>query len=44
LKQRLRYCWKVLTSGKAYNDQIILSENSMNELMDFNKQTNKSLD
>jgi len=43
-KQRFRYCWKVLTSGKAFNDQMVLSEQSMNELAEFNKQTNKLLD
>jgi len=26
LWQRLRYCWKILTTGQGYSDQVILDE------------------
>ena len=35
LKERLRYCWNVLTKGKAFNDEIILNQESADRLIDF---------
>lgn len=34
-KERLRYCWIVLTKGKAFNDEVILGQDAVDELIDF---------
>ena len=34
-KERLRYCWVVLTKGKAFNDELILNQESVDKLIDF---------
>jgi len=34
-KSRIRYCWHTLTKGKAFNDELLLSEKSVEELIDF---------
>ena len=34
-RERIRYCWSALTKGKAFNDEIILSEESAQVLVDF---------
>ncbi len=33
-RERIRYCWRVLTKGKAFEDEVILSQASVNELID----------
>ena len=35
LKSRIRYCWHTLTKGKAFNDEVLLSQDSVEELIDF---------
>ena len=35
LKERLRYSWEVLRKGKAFNDELILSENQATKLENF---------
>ena len=32
---RLRYIWKILTTGIPYTDQIILNKEGVNQLKDF---------
>ena len=34
-KQRLRFAWKLITSGKIYGDQMMLSRKSAKELQKF---------
>jgi len=34
-KERLRYCWNVLVKGKAFNDELILNQQSVDRLIDF---------
>ena len=34
-KERFRYCLNVLTKGKAFNDEIILKQEEVDELIDF---------
>ena len=34
-KDRLRYCWQVLTKGKAFNDELILNQESTDKLVSF---------
>lgn len=34
-KERLRYCWEVVTKGKAFNDEIMLNQSSVDELINF---------
>ena len=31
----MRHCWHVLTKGKAFNDDIILSQKGADKLIDF---------
>ena len=33
--ERLRHCWHVLTKGKAFNDELIFSQKSTDELVTF---------
>jgi len=33
--QKLRYCWKILYSGRAYCDQLVLSLKQLKELKTF---------
>ena len=35
LRERLRYCWAVLTKGKAFNDEIILNKDGIIQLENF---------
>ena len=35
IKDRVRYCWKVLTKGKAFNDEIVLTKEDVNRLDNF---------
>ena len=34
-RQKIRYCWNVLTKGKAFNDEIMLNQKSVDKLADF---------
>lgn len=34
-RERLRYCWHVLRTGKAYTDELILSAEDVEELTKF---------
>ena len=34
-KERVRYCWNVLTKGKAFNDEIMMSQKEADKLIDF---------
>ena len=34
-RERIRYCWSVLTKGKAFNDEIILNKEGMLRLENF---------
>ena len=34
-KERFRHCWNVLIKGKAFNDEVILTKDKANELVDF---------
>jgi hypothetical protein len=34
-RDRLRYCWHVLTKGKAFNDEVVLTQESADKLIDF---------
>ena len=34
-KERWRYCWAVLTKGKAFHDEIMLDKKSVDRLIDF---------
>ena len=34
-KERLRYCWNALVKGKAFNDELILNQQSVDKLIDF---------
>ena len=33
--ERIRYCWNVFTKGRAFNDELLLSQKSTDELIDF---------
>ena len=35
IKDRIRYCWQILTKGEPYGDQIILNRESVDELVNF---------
>lgn len=42
-RERLRYCWHVIRTGKAYTDELILSQQDVDELHDFlSEQKNRS--
>lgn len=34
-KNRLRYCWQILKTGRPYNDQIMLKREHAKELKQF---------
>jgi hypothetical protein len=34
-KQRLRYCWQILTKGRPYGDQVVMEKEHIAELADF---------
>lgn len=34
-KQRLRYCWQILTKGRPYGDQVVMVEEHIADLVDF---------
>ena len=34
-RQRLRYCWQILTKGRPYGDQLILEKQHVADLVDF---------
>jgi len=34
-KERIRFCWHLLTKGKAFNDELILSQESVDILVNF---------
>ena len=34
-RERIRHCWQVLTKGRAFNDEIILGQQSVDELVSF---------
>ena len=34
-RERIRYCWNVLIKGKAFNDELILSQDSAEAVADF---------
>ena len=34
-KQRIRYCWNVLTKGKAFNDELLMRQEDVNKLTKF---------
>ena len=34
-KERLRHCWNVLSKGKAFNDQLILTKQEVIKLDNF---------
>ena len=34
-KQRFRYCWNVIFKGKAFNDELLLNQQSADKLIDF---------
>lgn len=34
-RQRLRYCWRILTKGRPYGDQLILEKQHIAELVDY---------
>jgi len=34
-KERIRYCWNVLVKGTAFNDEVLLSQVSVDKLIDF---------
>lgn len=33
--QKLKHCWKVLTTGEPYSDQLILNQQSIADIVDF---------
>jgi len=33
-RQRLRYCWQILTGGKPYGDQMVLDKQSINAMVE----------
>ena len=35
IKERIRYCWRVITKGKAFNDQLILTKQEVIKLDNF---------
>jgi len=35
IRDKIRYCWQVLVKGKAFNDELIMSRKSVNELINF---------
>lgn len=37
-RQKLRYCWNVITSGKAFNDELIFRQQDVNKMITFLKQ------
>jgi hypothetical protein len=41
IRDRIRYCWQVLTKGKAFNDELILNRKSVDELVNFLAETRK---
>jgi hypothetical protein len=34
-RQRLRYCWRILTKGRPYGDQLVLEKSHVAELVDY---------
>lgn len=42
-KQRLRYCWRILTHGKPYGDQLVLEKDHIDELAEYLNELRKSL-
>ena len=34
-REKIRYCWNVLSKGKAFNDEIILNKEQINKLENF---------
>ena len=34
-RERIRYCWAVLTKGKAFNDEIMLNKKGVLQLENF---------
>jgi hypothetical protein len=34
-KERVRFCWQLLTKGKAFNDELILNQESVDILVSF---------
>ena len=34
-KQRIRYCWNVLTKGKGFNDELVLRAEDTSKLINF---------
>ena len=34
-REKIRYCWAVLTKGKAFNDEIILNKEGVTQLDNF---------
>lgn len=32
-RQRLRYCWQILTKGRPYGDQVVLDKKGRSELI-----------
>lgn len=42
-RERLRYCWYVFRTGKAYTDELLLSADDVDELTEFlSDQKNKA--
>jgi len=37
LRQRLRWCWRILFEGSPYGDQVILEEEGVDSLIEFLK-------
>lgn len=38
-KDKVRWCWHILTKGKPYTDQLVLSKDSAREISNFIKST-----
>jgi len=34
-RDRIRYCWEVLSKGKAFNDELVFGEKSVDKIIDF---------
>jgi len=35
VREKLRYCWNLLRTGKAFNDELVFRERDINKLVSF---------
>jgi len=39
IRERFRYCWNLLRTGKAFNDELVFREEDIDKLMSFHQST-----